>query len=163
MNAPTNRPRFGDIRTMPAREIAALPAAVLALLQEEAEEAAKGARTVADWLNGAIALRYAERAAAARAAEGKDTGKVRFEDAGVTVVAELPKRVEWDQARLAEMVERIRAAGEDPTDYVEISFKVPERRYAASPPALREGFARARTVRTAKPTFRLSINPEEAR
>ena len=98
MNAP-NRPQLGDIRTMPIGEIAALPAAVLALLQEEAEDAAKAARSLADWLNGAIALRYGDRAAAARRAEGKDTGTVRIEDDEVTVIADLPKRVEWDQVQ----------------------------------------------------------------
>ena len=91
---------------------------MLALLQEEAEEAAKAARQLADWLNGAIALRYGDRAAAARRAEGKDTGTVRFEDDEVTVIADLPKRVEWDQAKLGEMVARIRAAGDDPAEYV---------------------------------------------
>lgn len=93
MNAP-NRPRLGDLPTMPIGEIAALPAAVLALLQAEAEEAAKAARSLADWLNGAIALRYGDRAAAARRAEGKDTGTTRFDDDEVTVIADLPKRVE---------------------------------------------------------------------
>ena len=73
MNAP-NRPRLGDLPTMPIGDIAALSAAVLALLQEEAEEAAKAARHLADWLNGAIALRYGDRASAARRAEGKDVG-----------------------------------------------------------------------------------------
>ena len=91
MNAP-NRPQLGDIRTMPIGEIAALPAAVLALLQDEAEEAAKAARSLADWLNGAIALRYGDRAAAARRAEGKDTGTVRFDDDEVTVIADLRRR-----------------------------------------------------------------------
>jgi hypothetical protein len=61
---------------MPVGEIAALPADLLAVLQEEAEESAKAARSLADWLNGAIALRYADRAAAARRADGKDTGTV---------------------------------------------------------------------------------------
>ena len=91
---------------MPIGEIAALPAAVLALLQDEAEEAAKAARQLADWLNGAIALRYGDRAAAARRAEGKDTGTVRFDDGEVTVIADLPKKVDWDQAELATLVER---------------------------------------------------------
>ena len=113
MNAP-NRPQLGDIRTMPIGEIAALPAAVLALLQEEAEEAAKAARSLADWLNGAIALRYGDRAAAARRAEGKDTGTVRFDDDEVTVIADLPKKVEWDQAELATLVAAIRAEDGDP-------------------------------------------------
>ena len=97
MNAPANRPRLGDLPTMPIGEIAALPADAPRLLQEEAEDAAKAARSLADWLNGAIALRYADRAAAARRAEGKDTGTVRIDDGDVTVIADLPKRVDWDQ------------------------------------------------------------------
>ena len=100
MTAPANRPRLGDLPTMPIGEIAALPADLLAVLQEEAEEAAKAARSLADWLNGAIALRYADRAAAARRAEGKDTGTVRLDDGEVTVIADLPKKVEWDQGSL---------------------------------------------------------------
>ena len=159
MNAP-NRPRLGDLPTMPIGDIAALPAAVLALLQEEAEEAAKAARSLADWLNGAIALRYGDRAAAARSAEGKDTGAVRFEDDEVTVIADLPKRVEWDQVALGEMVARIRAAGDNPAEYVETAFNVSERKYGAWPTAIREGFEAARTLRPGKPTFRLVLEEE---
>lgn len=156
MNAP-NRPRLGDLPTMPIGDIAALPAGVLALLQEEAEEAAKAARQLAEWLNGAIALRYGDRAAAARRAEGKDTGTVRFDDDEVMVIADLPKRVEWDQARLGEMVARIRAAGDDPAEYVETAFKVSERKYGSWPAAIRDGFEAARTVKSGKPTFRLQL------
>ena len=36
MNAPANRPRLGDIRTLPIGEIAGLPADLLAILQDEA-------------------------------------------------------------------------------------------------------------------------------
>jgi hypothetical protein len=142
---------------MPIGDIAALPAPILALLQDDAEEAVESARQLADWLHGAIALRYAERAVAARRAEGKDTGTIRIEDDEVTVIADLPKRVEWDQARLSEMVARIRAAGDDPAEYVETAFKVSERKYAAWPAAIRGGFEPARTVKPGKPTFRLQL------
>jgi hypothetical protein len=142
---------------MPIGEIAELPAGLLAVLQDEADEAAKAARGLADWLNGAIALRYAERAAAARRAEGKDTGTVRLEDGEVTVIADLPKKVEWDQATLGAMVARIRAAGDDPAEYVETVFRVPERKYGAWPAAIREGFEAARTVKPGKPAFRLTV------
>jgi hypothetical protein len=145
---------------MPIGEIAALPADLLAVLQEEAEKAAKAARSLADWLNGAISLRYADRAAAARRAEGKDTGTVRLDDGEVTVIADLPKKVEWDQARLTQLVQRIRAAGDDPADYVETTFRVPERKYGAWPAAIREGFEAARTVKPGKPTFRLTLRAE---
>src|SRR5690606_15942363 len=64
---------------------------------------------------------------------------------------------------LAALVERIRAGGEHPADYVDIGFKVPERKYTAWPTAIREAFAAARTVRTAKPTFRLTIKPKDTR
>jgi len=160
VNAPANRPRLGDLPTMPIGEIAALPADLLAVLQEEAEDAAKAARALADWLNGAIALRYADRAAAARRAEGKDAGTVRLDDGDVTVIADVPKRVDWDQVRLGQMVARIRAAGDDPEEYVETIFRVSERKYAAWPASIREGFETARTVKPGKPTFRLTLRAE---
>jgi uncharacterized Zn ribbon protein len=160
VTAPANRPRLGDLPTMPIGEIAALPADLLAVLQEEAEDAAKAARHLADWLNGAIALRYGDRAAAARRAEGKDSGTVRLDDGEVTVIADLPKKVEWDQAALGGLVARIRAAGDDPAEYVETSFRISERKYAAWPASIREGFEAARTVKPGKPTFRLSLREE---
>ena len=157
MPAARNYPSLEDIRTLPIGEIAALPAAHLALLQEDAEAAVATAKTLKEWLEGAIALRYADRAATLRREQGKDTGTVRFADDDVTVVADLPKKADWDQAQLATLIERIRAGGDDPADYVEISYRVPERKYVAWPARIREAFASARTVRTGKPTFTLSL------
>ena len=53
------------------------------------------------------------------------------------------------------LAERIRAAGDDPTEYLEIAYRVPERRFGAWPAAMREGFADARSETTGKPVFRL--------
>ena len=154
-NTLTNRPTLGAIGTMPIGEIAALPSDVLAILQDDADAAVKSAKTLKDWLDGAIALKFGERAGAARAAASKDTGTVRFSDGEITVVADLPKKVDWDQDKLAALVETIRASGDDPTQYVEICFSVPERAYGAWPDAIRRAFAPARTLRTGKQTFRL--------
>nr|CAM77577.1 conserved hypothetical protein [Magnetospirillum gryphiswaldense MSR-1] len=96
-----NRPRLADLVTMPVGAVTALPAETLALLQEEADEALRAAKTVKDWLDGALALKYGSLADQARAVAGKDTGTVRFANGPVTIVADLPKRVEWDQSRLA--------------------------------------------------------------
>lgn len=155
-----NRLALDDIRKLPIGEIAALPADQLALLQEDAEAAFLAAKSVKEWLEGAIALRYRDRAASARAAEDKDTGTVRFDDGPVTVIADLPKRVEWDQRQLAALVERIRAGGEDPTEYVELAFKVPERKYAAWPAHIRSAFEPARTMKTGKPAFVLRLRDD---
>lgn len=164
MDAPrTNRPTLDALRHMPVSAVIALRAEHLALLQADAREAAEAARRLQDWIEAAIALRYEQRATGARAAAGKDTGTVRFVDGGVEITAELPKRVEWDQARLAALVERIRAGGEDPGEYVEAAYKVPERAYTAWPDRIRQAFEPARTVRTGRPVYRLSILPETAR
>ena len=126
------------------------------------DERLRAAKTLYDWIVGAIALKYGDQAQEARRAEGKGTGTVRLQDGPVTVVAELPKRVDWDQTILAGLVERIRADGADPAEYVDISFSVPERKYTAWPKDIRQEFEPARTVRTGKPKFRLLLG-EEAR
>jgi hypothetical protein len=140
---------------LPMSEIVALPAAELARLQKEAEDALRKARLTIAWLDGALNQRYAERAKAARANAGKDFGVVRLTDGDVTVVADLPKKVDWDQRDLADLVERIKAGGEDPRDYVEISLKVSERKYGSWPKHIRDAFDPARTVRAGKETFEL--------
>jgi hypothetical protein len=149
-----------SIRTLPIGEVAALPTEHLGLLQEDAAAALKTAKTIVDWIDGAIALRFGDQAQALRREAGKDTGTVRFEQDGVTVVADLPKRVDWDQALIAAVVERIRAGGDDPSQYVDIAIKVPERKYTAWPESIRTAFAPARTVKTGKPSFRLSLGEE---
>jgi len=159
MPFPENAPTPDDLPDLDPKEIADLPVEMLAVLGHEIDALLKRAKAAKARLDGALVLRYAERAAAARRAAGKDTGTVRLEDDGVAVVADLPKRIRWDQDILAALAERIRAAGENPGDYLEITYKVPERRYAAWPPAIREDFAPARTVETGS----LSIKLEEAR
>jgi hypothetical protein len=152
-----NRPSLSELSNMPISDVVALPADVLALLHEDAEAALRSAKASKDWIDGAIARRFSEQSAAQRRAEGKDTGTARFQDGPVIVVADLPKRVEWDQASLADLVERIKADGEDPREYVDISFKVSERKYTAWPSHIQSAFAEARTVRTGKETFKLIL------
>lgn len=154
----TNRPTLDAARYLPVCDLLALPAPHLALLQEEARTSLEAAKRMQDWIEGIIAVRYGQRGIALRAEQRKDAGTVRFADGDVTVVADLPKRVEWDQDKLAAVVERIRATGDDPTEYVEISYKVPERAYAAWPANIRDAFTAARTVRTGRATFKLSLD-----
>ena len=156
----TNRPTLDALRHMPVSDVIALPAEHLALLQTDAREALDAAKRMQDWIEAAIALRYEQRAIGARAAAGKDTGTVRFQDGAVEIAVDLPKRVEWDQTRLAALSEQIRAGGEDPSEYLEVAFKVPERAYTAWPERIRKAFEPARTVRTGRQIFKLAIKSE---
>jgi hypothetical protein len=152
--APT-RVSVTDLPKLTVQQIAGLPALELARLQKEAEGGLQKAKALVAWLDGALSIRYKERARQARAEAEKDNGTVRFEDNGVTVVADLPKKVEWDQHELSELVERIKADGENPRDYVEVSFRVSERKYTAWPTHITRIFEPARTVRCGKETFEL--------
>ncbi|MFO1158466.1 MAG: hypothetical protein U1E60_06480 [Reyranellaceae bacterium] len=153
----TNHPHLDDARHMPIGEIAQLPVDHLALLQEEAAGALDASKELKEWIDAAIVLRFADQVATRRREAGKDTGTVRFAQDGVTVVADLPKKVEWDQRLVAGVVERIRASGEDPAQYVETIIKVPERKYTAWPENIRAAFAPARTVKTGKQSITLQL------
>ena len=156
----SNHITLADIHRMPVGQIAALPADQLAMLKDAADQQVSQAKTISDWLDGAISLKYADRASECRHDEGKDTGTIRFEDGSVTVIAELPKRVEWDQAKLARIAENIASAGEDPAEFIETTLKVSEHKYTALPESWRKGFEPARTVRIGKPKFRLVLRGE---
>ena len=94
------------------------------------------------------------------AADLKDSGTVRLDVGEVMVIADLPKRVDWDQEELATLVAAIRAEDQDPGEYVDTVYRVPERKYAAWPRHIRTAFAPARTVKTGKPTFQLALREE---
>jgi hypothetical protein len=148
MPYPHNAPTPDELPGLDLAVIADLPVELLAILQREADEKLKGTKAAKARPDAALTVRYAIRAAEERQAQSKDTGTVRFDDGDFTVVADLPKRVDWDQDHLAEIVERIRAAGDDPAQYVDVAIKVPERKYAAWPDAIQAVFEPARTVRT---------------
>ena len=158
MPFPENTPTPDDLPSLSAAEIAALPVELLAILQREIDERLKRDKATKTRFDAALAIRYATRATEERQAAGKDTGTVRFDDGDFTVVADLPKRVDWDQDKLADMVARIQDVGDDPAEYVDLAYKVPERKYAAWPEAIRQGFEPARTVRPG--TLKVEIVPQ---
>ena len=160
MPFPENTPTPDDLPSLSAAEIAALPVELLAILQREIDERLKRDKAAKTRFDAGLAVRYAALAAEERQAAGKDTGTIRFDDGDFTIVADLPKRVDWDQDKLSVMVARIRAADDDPAQYVDIAIKVPERKYTAWPDAIREGFEPARTVRPG--TLRVEIVPQES-
>ncbi|QQQ01002.1 hypothetical protein [Lysobacter enzymogenes] len=139
-----------------ASDLAKLDVEVLYQLKRSADAAVASARADADAIDQALDHRYRQLAADARRAAGKDTGTVHLVDGDHRISVELPKRVEWDQARLAAIVERIRAAGENPGEFVEISYRVSEAKYSAWPASMRASFDSARTLKPGKPVYRLA-------
>ncbi len=151
-----NRTTLAQLREMDAAAAARLPVDQLAALLDDAAELKADAKRAADLLHDALHARFGAAAVAARREEGKDTGRVRLEEDGFEVVADLAKRIEWSQARLAEAVRTLREWGEDPADYVATELRVPEARFTAWPPRMRALFEPARTVGAGRPTYTLA-------
>lgn len=141
-------------------DLASATAADLQQVQAEASELLRKSKALKDWIDGAVALKYEQRAQAIRLEQGKDTGKVHFIDDGIRVTSELSKRPEWDQQKLAEIAKRIAEAGDDPAEFIDVAYKVSERKYTAWPESLRAAFEPARTLKTGKPTFHLETVKE---
>ena len=160
MAFPENTPSVDDMLNMPVTELALMSPNLLAAVQAEIDVATDRMKAVIERFALALEVRYAARASECRGHEGKDTGTIRFEDDGVTVIAELPKRIDWDQAKLAQIAANIASAGEDPAEFIDTKLSVSERKYGALPESWRKGFEPARTVRTGKPKFRLALNEE---
>jgi hypothetical protein len=160
MTYPENTPSINDMLNLPAGELAQLPVELLAALQGELDHAARQMKAVSARFSTALEVRYAKRAADARRDCGKDTGTVRLVDGDYTVVADLPKRVDWDQEMLAQIAAHIAAGGEDPTEFIDTKLSVSERKYSALPEAWRKGFEPARTVKVG--ALKVTIEPNEA-
>ncbi len=136
-------------------ELEVMPLAELNELMQRVSSAEESARQYKQFLQAVMHHRFGIKANQLRQDAGKTTGVVRFEDDGFVVVSDLPKRPEYDQRKLKEAVEALRRWGEDPEDYVGIEFKVSETKFGAWPPAVRDLFEPARTIKAGKPTYKL--------
>ncbi len=160
MPFPENTPSVDDMLNMPTGDLAQMPVELLAGLQAELAHAAKQVKAANAKLSAALEVRYATRAVEACRACGKDTGTVRLADGNYTVVADLPKRIDWDQDKLAQIAQNIADSGEDPSEFIDTTLKVSERKYGALPEAWRKGFEPARTVKTG--ALKIMLEPNEA-
>ena len=79
------------------------------------------------------------------------------------MVADLPKRVDWNQEKLAQIAQNIADSGEDPAEFIDTKFSVSERKFGALPEAWRKGFEPARTVKVGVLRLRLVSGREEVR
>ena len=129
-------------------------------VKNDAAELLTVSKALVEHIDRALDLKYVDRAHQLRLAAHKDTGVVHFDDGNVRVTADLPKKVEWDQKQLAELIARIAAAGDNPAEFIETSYRVSETNYQAWQESLRSQFTPARTVKVGKASYRLALLSE---
>ena len=168
-----NRPTPAQIHSTALVDLTALPlsemsvAQIAALPPAQLQEAHTNLLTlqsmdmaVLDLMHRALDQRYADQALAALHANGRDFGVCHLTDGALRITVDLPKKVTWDQAQLSATVARIAAAGDKVADYIDTDYSIPESRFNNWPPALKEQFAQARTVKPGKPSYRLALIQE---
>ena len=144
----------------PAGHLSRLSSEELFALKHEAVRIATAAKANVEIIDTALSLKYTDRAQLLRLQAGKDTGAVTFADGLVKVTADLPKKVEWDQTMLAKIAENITKGGDDPKEFIELSYHVSESKFNAWNSALKAAFLPARTVNTGKANFKLVMDAE---
>ena len=149
-----------QILATPVSELANLASDSLFQVKNDAADLLAIAKALVEHIDRALDLKYVDRAHQLRLDANKDTGIVHFDGGNVRVTADLPKKVEWDQKQLAELVDRIAAAGDNPAEFVETSYRVSETKYQAWQESLRSQFTPARTVKVGKASYRLALLSE---
>ena len=128
---------LSQVSSMPATQLSEASSDLLQKALIAAMTEVTHAKRQLEHIEQALDMRYAQRAKALRLAQGKDTGVVHFDDGRVRITADLPKKVDWDQTRLAEITRRIAANGDDPSEYVEVSYRISETKFNAWPEAFK--------------------------
>lgn len=80
---------------------------------------------------------------------GCGTANILTNDYKIKVV--ISKDVKYEQSGLADLFDRIKESGENPTDYIKVKFDVSEMAYKNWPSKIQSEFEPYRTVQPSKP------------
>jgi len=152
----TNIPSLDDIVDNPFG-LTKLDLDTLLALQGTAAEQYGVASAAKAKINDELANRFQDQITQAYIAKGEDTGSVDLTlEGGFTAKVNRSKKTEYDQGALSKVVEEIRASGDDPSEYVKVTYEVAERNYKAWPTFIRKLFEPARTLKVGDPKVVLS-------
>lgn len=140
---------LNTIKHMDIKSIVALPLHELDTIRLQIEAMLEDLKSSKEILDTALEVRFSGKTSDLLAASGRDSGAVNFEEDDYLVSAQLPKKVTWNQDKLATLVSNLPI--EDQTKYIETTYKINETRYLTYwPLPLRIMFDDAREVTTGK-------------
>jgi DNA-directed RNA polymerase specialized sigma24 family protein len=143
------------LETSSAKEISALEIYDLMDLSDQITKLTSHAKELKEKLEDGLNLRFSEAVKNSLRSENKDTGTTRFFDGAFQVIAEVPKKVTWDQEKMEELIKRV--PDERRKAIVKITYAIEERKYSELPHEYQELFREARTITPGKTKFQISI------
>ena len=90
-----------------------------------------------------------------RALQAKEFGAVNITVEGYKVTETIPKRVKWDQNRMAEIFQTIKNHGDNPFDYMKVELGCNEKSYEKFDDGIKAVFDEARIVEKGKPSLKI--------
>lgn len=145
-----------EILHIPIGQLAKYKVEDLYHLMSQASEELERVKRTKQWIESAISLKYEEHIKAKRLRLEKDTGVIHLEDNGFKISNDIPKKVEWDQQKLAKVATTIAINGGDLSDYLETHYTVSENKYNNWSSEIKSLFASARVLKLGKPTYKLA-------
>lgn len=140
-NIPSVMDLIGDADGIPELDLE-----TIGLLIEDAKALSAKATKVSRALQEEVEARLKDEIRSAYAEKKADTGTVNLNQGDLVVEVTKPKKVDWDQDALIAIADKIRDAGDQPSEYIDVSMSVSEKRYVAWPAAIQKQFEGARTV-----------------
>lgn len=133
---------WADVEHWQIADLAALPVDVLATLDDEIKQMEARAKACKAMLGAVVQAKY-------EFTGRNETGTHRVNDGAIDVVINVPKRVEWDQSKLADLY-----FGDAGPEMVDLKYSVSETKYNAWPADWQAAFTPARTVKPGSPSIK---------
>ncbi len=90
-----------------------------------------------------------------RKAQGKEFGSVNVVSEGYRITETIPKRVKWNQKKMAEIFQTIKQHGDNPFDYMKVELGVSEKVYYKLDAGTRGVFDEARIIEKGRPSLEI--------
>lgn len=145
----------------PQGDLAELPPEKLAQLIEEAKFKLDNYKLLHERLQGIVNFKYQDAFNQNRIDQQKETGILRIEEDGQVITQDITRKTDWDKKKLAEIIEKIKSQGDDPAEYVDVTYKVSEHKFKSWPSFIRKVFEPARTVKNGKPSYTITPIKED--
>ena len=147
---------LSELGQLSVAEVALLDAQKLMQLVNASKQALEKAKEDKAKVDAALDYKFQDEVSEMLQSLQQDTGTVNFGRSGIRIKATVPKKVSWDQEQLKTLAKRFADSGADPTEYLDISYKVPEKKYTEWPETIKQSFRPARTLTPGKVSYTLT-------
>jgi hypothetical protein len=154
-----NMKNLSVIETSSAKEISQLEVYDLMDLSDQVAKLTSHAKEMKEKLEDGLNLKFSEAVKNNLRSENKDTGTTRFFDGAFQIIAEVPKKVTWDQEKMEELIKRI--PDERRKAMVKITYAIEERKYAELPHEYQELFREARMITPGKIRYQINLGENQ--